>query len=124
MDRLNGIINMTGLLSLVCMLVVTAIFWRKKSKLMHRLHKPLTIIGGVFTLVHTVISLVAVSMMDINVLLVILSGILAVAGFAASIVVLVNKKTERVTAVRKHVIYSFISVGISILHVVLAEVLL
>ena len=121
---MNGIIDMTGLLGMICMIVVAAIFWRRKSRMMHRLHKPFTILGGFLTVIHTVAALIAISAIDGAALLVVLSGALAIGGFVISIVVLVNQKTEHKKAVRQHVIYSFASVGISIHHVILAEVLM
>lgn len=123
MRRMNGLIDMTGFGMTLCLIMIIAVFWLKESRLLHKMHKPLTVFLGVLAIIHAAASFTAVMVIDRNMLLIIISGLLAVMGFIAGILVLLKKRKSKELAVKLHIIYSFLSAGFSVIHIILSETL-
>ncbi len=118
------IVDMSGCISFLTLMPLFAILISKKSKLLHKLHSPLTILCTVMLLLHLVTSFMIGSVSDMNFVIVIGSGILAVIGFVVSILTVIQKKKRTKARLKWHIIFAIATFIITVIHIKLAGMLL
>ena len=118
------IVDMTGCVSFLLLILISIIYFKKKSILLKKLHTPLTAVCTLMLLLHFIYSFLIGSIQDIGFVVVFASGVLAVAGFVASIFVIIQRKKRTNSGIKLHVVFSLITFVITLIHIALSEMLL
>lgn len=118
------IVDMTGCVSMLMLILISIIYLKRKSKLLHKLHGPLTIVCSIALLIHLVTSFTIGSMQNLGFAIVIITGVLATVGFIVSVLVIIRKKNRTKNRLKLHIVLALMTFAVTVIHIMLSEMLL
>ncbi len=118
------IADLSGCVSILILCPLCALFIRKRSRLLKKIHSPLTVLVSIILLLHLCTSIFTGSMQNTDFMIVFLSGILAVSGFIASVILILFKRKCPQKMRKYHIVLSLITFCVAIMHIILSEMLL